>query len=172
MPITQNEIEQTKLVLEEWKTVVQTQMHFNDMIMRLRTTGISIVLAFFGAASISLQYPQLYLTSQYFSFHASVLIIASGLVLLISVFVLDYFYYYKMLIGAVERGYEIDKMYKEKPLDELRLFGMSKKISEAIGKPHLSKYYVWAFYGFVLTFGIIFIIGILLGYVPPAKTTS
>lgn len=172
MSITQNEVEKTKLVLEEWKTVIQTQMHFNDMIMRLRTTGISIVLAFFGAASISLQYSQLYLKFKYFSFHASVLIIASGLVLLISVFVLDYCYYYKMLLGAVERGYQIDKMYKEKPLDELKMFGMSQMVSEAIGKPHWSKYYVWAFYGLVLAFGIVFILGILLGYVPPVKTTG
>jgi len=124
MTVTDNTVEKTKLVLEEWKTVIETQMHFNDMIMRLRTTGISIVLAFFGAASISLQYSQLYLKFTYFSFHAAVLIIASGLILLISIFVLDYCYYYKMLLGAVERGYQIDRAYKEKPLDELEMFGM------------------------------------------------
>jgi len=167
-----NSIEKTKLVLEEWKTVIETQMHFNDMIMRLRTTGISIVLAFFGAASISLQYAQLCLTICSFSFHAAVLIIASGLVLLISIFVLDYGYYYKMLLGAVERGCQIDKAFKEKPLDGIDLFGMSTEIRKAVGKPHRSKYYVWAFYGLVLTFGIVFIIGILFGYHPPTKTTG
>ena len=156
MPITQDNIEKTKLVIEEWKVVIDVQMHFNDMIMRLRTTVISIVLAFFGAASISLQYPQLYLNFRYFSFHASVLIVASGLVLLMSVFFLDYFYYYKMLIGAVNRGYQIDELFQAKPLDELKMFGLSKMISQAIGKPHKSKYYVWAFYGFVLVFGIVF----------------
>lgn len=172
MDNSESVIEKTKLILEEWKTVIETQMHFNDMLMRLRTTGISIVLAFFGAASISLQYSQLYLNFTYFSFHAAVLIIASGLVLLSSIFVLDYFYYYKMLLGAVERGYQIDKTYNEKPLNELKMFGMSTEISKAIGKPHDSKYYVWAFYCFVLAFGIVFIIGILLGYVPPPKTTT
>lgn len=166
-----NSLEKTKLVLEEWKTVIETQMHFNDMIMRLRTTGISIVLAFFGAASLSLQYAQLYLTIFNFNFHAAALIIASGLVLLLSIFVLDYCYYYRMLLGAVERGYQIDKAFKEKPLDGISLFGMSTEIREAIGKPHRSKYYVWAFYGLVLVFGIVFIFGILFGYTPPAKTT-
>ena len=169
MTITEDDLEKTKLVIEEWKIVIDVQMHFNDMLMRLRTTGISIVLAFFGAASISLQYSQIYLIFKYFSFHASVLIIASGLVLLTSVFVLDYFYYYKMLIGAVKRGYQIDQMFKQKPLDDLKMFGMSTMISQAIGKPNKSKYYVWAFYGFVLVFGIVFIISILLGYVPPIK---
>jgi hypothetical protein len=168
MTLTKSDIEKTNLILEEWKIVIQTQMHFNDMIMKLRTSGISIVLAFFGAASLSLQYPQLYLRF----FHASVLIIASGLVLLASVFVLDYFYYYKMLLGAVERGYQIDDMYKEKPLDELKMFGMSRMISEAIGKPHWSKYCVWAFYGFVFVFGIVFIVGILFWYVPPVVVSA
>jgi hypothetical protein len=172
MPLIESEIQKAKLLLEEWKTTVDVQMHFNDMLMRLRTTGISIVLAFFGAASISLQYSQLYLQSTYFSFHAAVLIISSGLVLLVSVFVLDYFYYYKMLLGSVERGYQIDKLFSEKPLSELTMMGMSTEISRAIGKPHASKYYVWAFYGLVLVFGIVFIIGILLGYVPPAKSPA
>ena len=42
-----NNIEEMKLILEEWKMVIQTQMHFNDMIMRLKTTGVSVVLAVF-----------------------------------------------------------------------------------------------------------------------------
>ena len=28
-------IEERKLIFEEWKTVIQTQMHFNDMIMKM-----------------------------------------------------------------------------------------------------------------------------------------
>jgi hypothetical protein len=104
MPEHKNSIEETKLILEEWKTVIQTQMHFNDMIMKMRTTGISVVLAVFGAAAYSLQYNKLYLTISGYSFHASVLIIAFGLGMLVGVFSLDYFYYYKMLLGAVKRG--------------------------------------------------------------------
>ena len=46
-----NSAAETKLILEEWKTVIQTQMHFNDMIMKMRTTAVSIVLAVFGASA-------------------------------------------------------------------------------------------------------------------------
>jgi len=164
--------EETKLVLEEWKTVIQTQMHFNDMIMKMRTTGVTTVLAFFGAASISLQYANLYLTIFNFSFHASILIIASGLVLLFAIFVLDYFYYYKMLLGAVERGYQIDQAYEKKLIDGTKMFGLTTEISKAIGRPHLSKLFIWIFYGLVFAFGIIFIIGILLGYAPTLNSNG
>jgi hypothetical protein len=159
-------VEETKLILEEWKTVIQTQMHFNDMIMRMRTTGVSIVLAVFGAAAYSLQYGKLYLTICGNSFHASVLVVAFGLGMLIGVFGLDYFYYYKMLVGAVKRGYEIDQAYKDKLVDGCKMFGMSTMIRDEIGKPGTSKRFLGLFYGLVFALGIIFMLGILFGYTP------
>ena len=157
---------ETELILEEWKTVIQTQMHFNDMIMKMRTTGVSIVLAVFGAAAYSLQYDELYLTIHGSSFHASVLVILFGLGMLVGVFGLDYFYYYKMLLGAVNRGEEIDEAYKNRQVDNTKIFGMTTMIREAIGKRGKSKYFVWLFYGLVFVLGILFIVGILLGYTP------
>lgn len=159
-------LEETKLILEEWKTVIQVQMHFNDMIMKMRTTGISVVLAVFGAAAYSLQYDKLYLTISGYSFHASVLVILFGLGMLVGVFCLDYFYYYKMLIGAVKRGYEIDEAYKNRQVDGCKIFGMTTMIRDEIGKPGKSKYFVWLFYGLVFILGVIFIICILFGYTP------
>jgi uncharacterized membrane protein len=167
MANNENSVSETKIMLEEWKQVIETQMHFNDMIMRLRTTVVSIVLAFFGAASFSLQYTKLYLNFRIFSFHVSVLIIISGLVLLSAVFVLDYFYYYRMLLGAVERGYQIDEAYEKKLVDGVKIFGLSTQIRKKVGKPHASKCVVWTFYGLVFAFGIIFIVGVVLGYAPP-----
>lgn len=159
-------IEETKLILEEWKTVIQTQMHFNDMIMKMRTTGVSVVLAVFGAAAYSLQYDQLYLTIRGYSFHASVLVILFGLGMLVGVFGLDYFYYYKMLLGAVKRGYEIDETYKNRRVDDCKIFGMTTMIRDEIGKPRKSKFFVCFFYGLIFVLGVIFIAGILLGYAP------
>jgi len=158
--------EETKLILEEWKTVIQTQMHFNEMLMKMRTTGVSIVLAVFGAAAYSLQYEKLFLTICGYSFHASVLVIAFGLSMLFGVFGLDYFYYYKMLIGAVKRGYEIDEAYKDRQVDNTKIFGMTTMIRDEIGKAEKSKYFVWFFYGLVFVLGILFIVGVLLGYTP------
>ena len=86
-------------------------------------------------------------------------------------FILDYFYYYKMLLGAVKRGYQIDEAYKNKEVHGVKLFGMTTEIRDAIGKPHWSKYYVWAFYGLIMLFGVIFIACIIFGY-PPASNTG
>ena len=161
-----NSTKETELILEEWKTVIQTQMHFNDMIMKMRTTGVSVVLAVFGAAAYSLQFDRLYLTISGYSFHASVLIIAFGLGMLVGVFGLDYFYYYKMLLGAVKRGYEIDEAYKDRQVDNTKIFGMTTMIRDEIGKPRKSKVFIGLFYGLVFALGIVFILGVLLGYVP------
>ena len=49
----------TRLLIEEWKTVIQTQMHFNEMIMRLRGMGVGVVTGIFGAAAYSLQFERL-----------------------------------------------------------------------------------------------------------------
>lgn len=159
-------VEETKLILEEWKTVIQTQMHFNDMLMKMRTTGVSIVLAVFGAAAYSLQYERLFLTFNDYSVHASVFIIAFGLGMLAGVFCLDYFYYYKMLLGAVNRGYEIDKFYKDKLVDGCKMFGMTTMIRDAIGESGWSKFFIWIFYGLIFALGAVFIYGILMGYAP------
>jgi hypothetical protein len=162
----ENSISGLRFILEEWKVVIRTQMHFNEMLMQMRTAGVSIVLAVFGAAAYSLQYDKLFLTFGAFRFHAAVLIIVFGLGMLSGVFCLDYFYYYKMLLGAVKRGYEIDEAFKNKKVDGYKVFGMTTMIRDSIGKPSWSKYLIWVFYGLVFALGILFIIGIILGYTP------
>jgi len=141
-------------------------MHFNDMIMKMRTTAVSIVLAVFGAAAYSLQYDELYLTIYGYGFHASVLLMALGLGMLVGVFFLDYCYYFKMLLGAVKRGDEIDEAYKDRQVDNTKIFGVTTMIRNEIGKEGKSKYFIWLFYGLIFVLGILFIVGILLGYTP------
>jgi hypothetical protein len=120
------------LILEEWKTVIQTQMHFNEMLMKMRTAAVTIALAFFGAAAVSLQYDKMFLTIGSLQFHAGVLIIALGLGMLAGVFCLDYYYYFRMLLGAVGRGYEIDEAYKDK-IPGYKVFGMTSMIRDSVG---------------------------------------
>ena len=49
-PLSSNDIGN---VIKEWEIVINTQMHFNDLLMKLRTATLSIVLAIFGAAGYS-----------------------------------------------------------------------------------------------------------------------
>jgi len=158
--------EEIKIIMEEWKIVIQTQMHFNDMIMKIRTTGISIVLSVFGAAAYSLQFDNLYLKIFDFSFHGAVPIVSFGLVMMFSIFIIDYFYYFKMLLGAVDRGIEIDEAFKDRMINGVKMYGLTTKIGEKIGRPGHSKTVICVFYGITFLVGIIFLIVILRGYVP------
>ena len=52
----ENTIEESKLVFAAWSKIVDTQMHFNDMVMRVRNLAVTLILAVFGAAAYGLQY--------------------------------------------------------------------------------------------------------------------
>jgi hypothetical protein len=43
MPEEENaKLKATEMVLKEWETVISTQMHFNDMIIRARTASLLV----------------------------------------------------------------------------------------------------------------------------------
>lgn len=164
----QTKNDETKLILDEWKTVIETQMHFNEMIMTMRTTGVSVVLAVFSAAAYSLQYNLMINFIGLKSVHVAFFIVLFGIGMMIGIFVLDYFYYYKMLLGAVERGYEIDKLYENRISDGVKMFGMTTLIRNKIGKRDLAKYFVWVFYLIIILFGLLFLDSIY-NYIPITK---
>lgn len=158
-------------IIEEWKIVIQTQMHFNDLLIKMRTATLSVVLAVFGATGYSFAAIEI----SPFTFgilgviHPAVFIIVSGILILGVVFVVDYKYYYKMLLGAVKQGYEFDNEFQK--LENIfgrRYFGMSTKIRNKIGKTDASKYYVMFFYIIPIISGIVFLLAVLMGYQQPS----
>ncbi|VVB51500.1 Uncharacterised protein [uncultured archaeon] len=164
----QTKNDDTKLILDEWKTVIETQMHFNEMIMTMRTTGVSVVLAVFSAAAYSFQYNLMMNFIGLKTVHVAFFIVLFGIGMMIGIFILDYFYYYKMLLGAVERGYQIDKSYENKIIDGVKMFGMSTLISKKIGKRDMAKYFVWIFYWIIIILGVLFLYSIYY-YIPITK---
>ena len=148
----------TKLLIEEWKTVIETQIHFNEMIIRARTTGVSVVMAVYGAAALSIgQYPGKFINISGSQFHVSAAIILFGISLLTGIFCMDYFYYYRLLLGAVERGEEIDKAYEGFTVGTTRLFGMTTMISKKVSKRRATICLI-IFYGIPLLIGIVSLI--------------
>jgi len=151
-------------IIKEWEVVIQTQMHFNELLMKLRTATLSIVLAIFGAAGYSILSKDVYLlTLNNFSFHPSVIIISAGLVLLGSMFIMDYFYYYQLLKGAVNRGTKFDEAFKT--TDETwSYFGLTTEISNKFGDDDRSKWFVGSFYGIPFIAGILFLMTVIFGF--------
>jgi hypothetical protein len=89
-------IEERKLLLDAWKAIVEVQMHFNDMLMRVRNLGITLILAVFGAAAFSLQY-ELYLRTPWRNVHLASAIVLFGLCAWAGIGFMDR--YYKQAAG-------------------------------------------------------------------------
>jgi hypothetical protein len=91
---TMSEQEKQQMYFEEYKLAIETQMHFNELLLKLRSFGITAVIAIFGYAVQSKN---------------STSIIACGIVLLIALAFVDLLYFFKLLLGAVDRSTEIEK---------------------------------------------------------------
>ena len=125
--------------LEVWKVALDTQMHFNDLIIKMRTAVISINLGVFGTAAICLRDSTLrvdFLGSHHISF----VVLMVGLFFLIGQGIIDYFYYFKLLLGSVKFTESIDNKYKENDL-----FGLTNSISKEIN-PCWSKFILFVYY--------------------------
>ena len=158
-------IQEMQLLLEEWKVVMETQMHFNDMIIRMRTTGLSVLIAVFGGAAIAIgQYPDRFVGIAGRDFHVAAPIILFGLLLWLAIFIIDYFYYHKCLLGAVKRGYQIDDAFKDCKLAGTTMYGMTTLIRDAIGKPGASRRYIWTFYALVGLVGMAYLLLVSFWY--------
>ena len=156
--------ERMTTILEEWKHVTNVQMHFNEMIIRMRTLAVSVVITVFGAAGFAIaahrdQFVRVFERD----IHASAFVVTFGLVLWLTIFIIDYWYYYKLLLGSVRRGYEIDAAFwNSNILGTMRLFGSAMLISAAIGPRGFSEWPLRFFYGIIYFAGLAFLIAILI----------
>lgn len=164
--------ERMELLLQEWRTVVDTQMHFNDMIIRMRTLGVTAVVTVFGAAAFAIgQYPDRFYDLLGERFHVSEGVIFFGLVLWAAIFFIDFFYYFRLLIGAVNRSYEIDDAFRNAHyMGALRPFGMSRLISDAIGPRGIAQWLILGFYIVVFGIGLSYLVAVHFIVDPPPMT--
>ena len=104
-------LKERELIFSAWKSVVEVQMHFNDMLMRVRNLALTLLLAVFGAATLSLQY-DIYVESFGYNTHIATMLLLAGLAGWIGVGLFDWGYYHRLLIGAVRKSTEIEDAYK------------------------------------------------------------
>ena len=141
---------------EEWKKVIDVQMHFNDMLMRLRQIGISAVIAVFGAAAVAFRFNQ-FLNIRSLRINIAAPMIIFGLGLLAGTWYLDHKYYFQMLIASVEKGQAID----EEVFNKNGKKGLTTTISQQINKEDASLA-VDVFYLIPLFLGIAFLFPAIL----------
>ena len=152
--------------VQRWRTLIDTQMHFNRMLMRTRFTGVSIVMAVFGAAAIGLaQDPGHAIGIFGARIHISVAVIVFGLSLLGTLFVLDYFYFYRMLLAVVQYAEEMEIASRrpEAPMT----FGLTCCISNAISRKRAAVVLL-SFYAIPLVSGLLFLLYLVTLDIPNA----
>jgi len=143
-----------KVFLEQWKAVIDVQMHFNEIILRMRTTGVSVVIAVYGAAALSIgQFPWKFLDVFDYRVHPSAAILAFGLLLLMSILAVDYFYYYRLLVASVEMGERLDKQMEGRTFSGVPFLGLTTLISTRVTRWR-ARLTLWLFYGLPLVVGI------------------
>lgn len=119
-----------ELMMEQWKTAISVQIHFNDLLMRIRTFGLTAVVVILGTATGLWK-----LGGDKIDPLIILGIFILGEILLISLFVVDYFYYYQLLLAAVEHVLKIDEEFKNlKIMGNFQLFGMTNDISKKVTK--------------------------------------
>ncbi|HJY78067.1 MAG TPA: hypothetical protein VKE95_15630 [Burkholderiales bacterium] len=146
--------------VQRWRAVIDTQMHFNDMLMRTRSIGLSMVIAVYGAAIVSAgQYPDSTVTFFAYRLHVGVGIFFVGMLLLVSLFLLDRCYYFRMLIATVELAEEIERESGSamQPI-ELKL---TQHVSASVSR-RTASLVLWLFYAVPFLIGLLFLTGLVV----------
>ena len=119
------EDQQRKQIIEIWKTIVEVQMHFNDISMRIRSMFITILLALFASIGFLLN-KELNLEILAYNVQFATLMPLFGIFAAWLFYFIDRYWYHRLLVGSVKHAIEIEKKYKN-DMPELSL-------SDAIGE--------------------------------------
>jgi hypothetical protein len=89
-----------QVILEAWKQTIATQMHFNEIVMKLRGFALILVAAILTAESLSRA-------------SGGWLAVCAALISWGGFYLLDRWYYHYLLIGAVLHGEALERRAKE-----------------------------------------------------------
>lgn len=124
-----------ELLQREWQTVVQTQMHFNDLVIRFRSMTLTAFAALVGAAVALGQLTNL-------PERDKIIVMALPIAFWIAAGILDLGYYHRLLLGAVAQAAKFDG---EPALASLGLFGMTARITRTV-RPFTTAVLVISYY--------------------------
>lgn len=125
LPLSPND--HASLAVEAWKKVVQTQEHFNEICMKVRTlyaTVVGAIVSFYGVF-LRDKSPNVQIGDLEFD---QILPISFAVILVSSLFYfVDRHWYHRLLVGAVNQGIAIEARW----VATLPEIGMGSKITES-----------------------------------------
>ena len=101
-----------KIKLEAWEKVVDVQMHFNDLCLKIRSFAISILGVLLGSSAIAYRYAG-FLEIGCFKFHTSAVFIGISIIVWFSFYFIDRFWYHELLRGSVHHGRAMEEDLKK-----------------------------------------------------------
>ena len=147
--------ENATAAVQRWRALIDVQMHFNTMLMQTRAIGMSLVIAVFGAAALTLaRAPDRFFILSGIAIPLSAVLMIFALLLLGAVFVLDYFYYFQMLLAVVQRAARIE-IESQQPGSSIT-FDLASAISRSVS-PRRAIAVLSVFYGVPFVSGSLFL---------------
>lgn len=120
------DIEQRKIALEAWKKVVQTQEHFNEICMKVRTLYATVMAALISVYGLLSKQPSAAVDDTIFRVDPILPISIAGVLVTALFYFTDRYWYHNLLLGAVDQGREIEERWKTAIPD----ISMGSKISD------------------------------------------
>lgn len=138
LPVTQAPFDRD---LKEYKLAVETQMHFNEILMKFRSFGIAVVIAVYSYAITRQDFGISFL----FGLSPAQLLFIAGIVLTFVLALIDVGYFYRLLLGAVERSTELERNVS---------FRLTSTISKHVTERR-SRSFIILFYSVIALWGIV-----------------
>lgn len=153
---TDMDLEKLKCNIEIWKKVIDVQQHFNTIEMRIRNFAVTIMAGIIAAAGLALREPKDIIVFNSTISSASAVLFA-GIVILLSFYFMDRFWYHRLLQGAVSRGEALETEI-QKTLPEIVLSKTIREISPIRGIRSDRK--IDIFYGIIIAFLLVTACGV------------
>lgn len=99
----------TSTTIEVWKKIIDVQMHFNDLCLRIRALALTALTFTYGATFVTLEKAIPIKFPSVHGKHSPATIVALiGLILWIAFWFIDAHWYHRLLRGAVAEGKELE----------------------------------------------------------------
>jgi len=131
----------------EYELAVKTQMHFNEILMKFRSFGITVVMAVYSYA-VSRPPSEI---STVIGAAPSQVVGSAGLILTVLFAFIDLFYFFPLLLGAVGRCLELEKT---------TTYRLTSTISKAVPQARAYKLIAF-FYAAIAITGVVLVFFVL-----------
>jgi len=101
-------LEKTKERVKIWERIVDVQKHFNELSLRVRGLAVAVVGAVLTAAALSVK-ENIVLKFYEVQFNAALPLVGVALATWLAFYVMDHFWYHRLLLGAVKQGLLVEK---------------------------------------------------------------